>query len=70
MKLKNMINPTVTVKPGESFEDAVHRTIGDKNGHINRLYATVIGQRGLIAALLIIIVLLLMAVMGSSEQPY
>ncbi len=64
MKLKNMTGENITVKPGESFEQAAHRTIKEKNGYINDLHAKAAGRRGMIIILWIVLGFLLFALMG------
>jgi uncharacterized membrane protein len=59
MDLKKMLNSNITVKPGESFEDATHRTIKEKNEHIERLHAENQFKGGLILILVIVIAMLL-----------
>ena len=64
MNLKKMTGKNITVKSGESFEDAVHRTVEEKNNYIKTLYASMQGLRGIIIALVIVLILLLYALMS------
>jgi hypothetical protein len=62
MDLKKMTNSSITVKPGESFEDATHRTIEEKNGYIQQLHTENQFKGGLIWILLIVIALLFLTI--------
>lgn len=64
MELKKMTGENITVKPGESFEQAALRTIKEKNGYIKDLHAKAAGRRGMIAILWIVLGVLLYALMG------